>query len=58
MPFDGVDRPERDGRQPPRRRKPAEDALLLLIVILLMSLLLLPVSLSGFADLVRYLGGR
>ena len=56
MPFDGVNSPERQG--PPKRVGPAEDILLLLIAVLALCLLLLPVSLSGFVDVIRYVQGR
>lgn len=52
MPFDGVDGP---GRTPPRRPARSETILLALIVMLAAGLLIMPVSMSGFVDLVTYL---
>ena len=55
MPFDGVGFPRK--QEPPERATPAENILLGLIAVLALCLLLLPVSLTAFVDVVRYLRG-
>ena len=53
MPFDGID--PFALQQRPRRPAGNEAVLLVLVSALLAALLLLPISLDGFVDLVRYL---
>ena len=56
MPFDGSDFPERPGR--PRRMITDDDVISLVIVAVSVGALLLPVSITGFADIVHYIQGR
>ena len=51
MPFDGTDY---QGRPGPPKREPSETGVLILVAVLAISLLLLPVSLGGLVDLIRY----
>jgi len=51
MPFDSANFHE---RRPRRRRVGSEDLLLWLVGLLALAMLLLPISITGLADLVRY----
>ena len=53
MPFDGTNFPER--RNQPRRAAPGDNAVTLLIIAVAFGLLVMPISLSAFVDIVRYL---
>ena len=56
MPFDGAGfRPE---PEQPRRRPASSTAATFIIVALAFCLLAVPISLSAFVDITRYLGGR
>lgn len=56
MPFDGTDFPR--GDQPPRRGAPDDNAATWIIVALAFCLLVMPVSLSGLVDIIRYMRGN
>lgn len=51
MPFDGTDFPKRQRRTP---AKPSENVVCFVVLFAAMMLLFLPVSIDGFADIVRY----
>lgn len=51
MPFDGTDFPKRQRRAP---AKPSENVVCILVLAAAMMMLFLPVSIDGFADIVRY----
>lgn len=57
MPFDAAGFTDRPPPPSPRRPR-AESVLLWLVGALALAFLLLPVSISGFADIVRYLQAR
>ena len=52
MPFDGADFPQRC--DPPRRAPSNDNAVTVMIVLIAFGLLVMPISLSGFIDIVRY----
>ena len=52
--FDGVDFP----RKPPERRRANENGLAILIFVFALAMLIMPISLSGMVDIIRYIGGR
>ncbi len=56
MPFDGTDFPK--GDQPPRRGTPDDNAATWIIVLLAFCLLVMPVSLTGLVDIIRYMRGN
>lgn len=56
MPFDGTDFPERDG--PPSRGTPNDNAATWIIVLLAFCMLVMPVSLNGLIDIIRYMRGN
>lgn len=56
MPFDGTDFPERDG--PPGRGTPNDNAATWIIVLLAFCMLVMPVSLNGLIDIIRYMRGN
>ena len=51
MPFDGRDFPQR----PPRRPTASDNTVSIIILAVAISLLVLPVSLDGLVDIIRYL---
>ena len=53
MPFDGTGFPQ----ERPRRRpaKPGDNTVSIIIIALAFSLLVMPISLTAFVDIVRYL---
>lgn len=55
MPFDGTNFPRED---PPGRGTPDDNAATWIIVLLAFCLLVMPVSLSGLVDIVRYVRGN
>ncbi len=55
MPFDGTSFPAR--RDQPRRAAPGDNAVSLLIIAVAFGLLVMPISLSAFADIIRYIRG-
>ena len=56
MPFDGTDCPERDG--PPGRGTPNDNAATWIIVLLAFCMLVMPISLNGLVDIIRYMRGN
>lgn len=56
MPFDGTDFPRRE--QPPGRGTPDDNAATWIIVLLAFCLLVMPVSLTGLVDIIRYMRGN
>lgn len=56
MPFDGTDFPKGEG--PPSRGAPDGNAATWIIVLLAFCLLVMPVSLSGLVDVIRYMRGN
>ena len=55
MPFDGTDFPK--GDKPPGRG-PDDNAATWIIVLLAFCLLVMPVSLTGLVDIIRYVRGN
>ncbi len=55
MPFDGTDF---HPRKQPSRRKPKETVLCVFFFIFAVSLLVMPISMGGIIDVVRYVQGR
>jgi len=56
MPFDGTDFPRED--RPPGRGTPDGNAATWIIVLLAFCLLVMPVSLTGLVDIIRYMRGN
>ena len=52
--FDGIDFP----RKQPDRKPGHENALAVLIFVLALALLVMPISLSGMVDIIRYVRGH
>ena len=55
MPFDGTNFPKGD---PPGRGTPDDNAATWIIVLLAFCLLVMPVSLTGLVDIIRYMRGH
>ena len=56
MPFDGTDFPRED--RPSGRGTPNDNAATWIIVLLAFCLLVMPVSLTGLVDIIRYMRGN
>lgn len=56
MPFDGID--PMVPKRTPRRGAGDDTVLQVLILLLVVAMLVMPVSLAGLVDIVRYLRGR
>jgi len=56
MPFDGSDFPPRGDQ--PRGGAPNDNAVSVIIIALAVVLLVMPLSLSGLVDVVRYVRGE
>ena len=56
MPFDGTDFPRRE--EPRGRGTPDDNAATWIIVLLAFCLLVMPVSLTGLVDIIRYVRGN
>lgn len=56
MPFDGTDFPERC--DPPRRPARDDNAATVIIVVIALILLAMPLSMTAFVDIVRYMRGN
>ncbi len=55
MPFDGADFEPR--RKKPARSGPGDNLVTVLIVLLAIFMLVMPISLAGLVDTIRYLRG-
>ena len=55
MPFDGTGFPPR--REEPNRPAPGDNAVSIVIIAIAFSLLVMPFSMGGFVDIIRYFRG-